>query len=71
MRTGSKLISDTITESKINLNQKNEVVVIQDDSETCVAVCFPKGFEQFNRIAELVKVNEETQEVLHIKSIFI
>jgi len=71
MRTGSKLISDIITESKINLNQKNEVVVIQDDSETCVAVCFPKGFEQFNRIAELVKVNEETQEVLHIKSIFI
>jgi len=68
MHVGSKLISDSITESKIDLHQKNEVVVIEDGSKTCIAISFPKGFELFNRIADFVKVDEKTQEVLHITS---
>jgi len=68
MSAGSKLISDIITDSKIDLYQKNKVLVIQDDSKTCLAVCFPEGFEAFNRIADFAKVNESTKEVVQIKS---
>jgi tRNA(Ile)-lysidine synthase len=66
-KKGTKLISDIITESKIDLLKKNSVCVLLDDQKVILGVSFPEKYERFNKISEQVKVQSDTKNVLQIR----
>lgn len=66
MKSGSKQLSDCVCESGLTGSDKHQVQVIIDANETIIAVLFPAELRNHNRISELVKVDETTNEILQL-----
>jgi hypothetical protein len=67
MKSGSKQLSDCVSESGLTGSDKHQAQVIIDANETIIAVLFPAELRKHNRISELVKVDDTTSEIAQLK----